>query len=228
MILYLSLFSHFWYIASNHSFVFFEEHLATQYLKNISNIFAKLLFKIKLCLNLSSCYQNWLPCWLCFVHAIVVILLITDFKVLFLLWICTWLLQTMLTSSSDKLKTLTIYFSLSFFVIIAFLCNHSVPVFRLKPFETQDWQFYSVALGYEWGVPGLSLPILCSEGVSQSFGFFSVSSSCPTFYWSKLCIAQLLATVILLGSCVYEDYGWFLEILGIILWEYRGDFFFFF
>lgn len=98
----------------HHSFVFYEEHLATQYLKNISNIFAKLLFKIKLCLNLSSCYQNWLPCWLCFVHAIIVILLITDFKVLFLLWICTWLLQTMLTSSSDKLKTLTIYFSLSF------------------------------------------------------------------------------------------------------------------
>lgn len=190
--------------------------MATQYLKNISNIFAKLLFKIKLCLNLSSCYQNWLPCWLCFVHTIIVILLITDFKVLFLLWIYTWLLQTMLTSFSDKLNTLTIYFSLSFFVIIALLCNHSVPIFRLKPFETQDWQFYSVALGLWMRESQAYLSPFSLFLRSQSLVSFSVLFM-SYFYWSKPYIAQLLATVILLVSCIYEDYGWFLEILGIIL-----------
>lgn len=99
------------------------------------------------------------------------------------------------------------------------------PFLDSKPFETQDWQFYSVALGL-WmrGSQACLSPFSVPEESVIWFLFNVLFMS--YFYWSKPYIAQLLATVILLISCVDEDYGWFLEILGLILWEYRGDFFF--
>lgn len=102
---------------------------------------------------------------------------------------------------------------LLFFTFI--FCYYCVPItvspwLDSKPFETLDWQFYSVACRVlNEGVPGLSVSILFSR--CQSFWFLFSVLFMSSLYWSVPSIALLLATVVLVFMNIMDDFWGFLD-----------------
>lgn len=134
LILYLSLFSHFWYISIMSSLLYsVKKTWQPNIWKIISNIFfAKLLFKIKLWLklNLSSYYQHWFPLLTLFCVCCHHFAYHTDLK-------CCFFYESILGSSNPwwplplMNSHLPVFFTFILCVINALLFNYSVPMIRL-------------------------------------------------------------------------------------------------